>query len=120
MRRIVHFCIGALFFLGYAYVLVEFRPVPAGYLLFGLIATIGGAALPDILEAPVDAKHRRFFHSKRMLKCSVAIFAGCVLVTILPGFSGFEKELVFAFSCLFLGYISHLLADSTTHRGLPE
>jgi membrane-bound metal-dependent hydrolase YbcI (DUF457 family) len=72
-----------------------------------------GAIIPDIIEPPIDYKHRNFFHSKYLLN----------FVAIGTSVSFIIAILWFPFSWVFyfcLGYLSHLLADSTTKMGLPE
>jgi len=70
--------------------------------------------LPDLLEPATDYKHRRFFHSKRILK---------VLSTYVLGIT-FIAALLFnwVFYIFFgvVGYILHLLLDWTTPMGLPR
>ena len=66
-----------------------------------------GSMLPDIIEPGYSIKHRRFFHSKVLL----FILIMCEIYLV-----GYEEYLIFV---LILGYIFHLLLDSTTRRSLP-
>jgi membrane-bound metal-dependent hydrolase YbcI (DUF457 family) len=72
-----------------------------------------GAIIPDIIEPPINYKHRKFFHSRYVLN----------LFAIGTGISFIITLFWFPFSWIFyfaLGYLSHLLADSTSKMGLPE
>ena len=78
-----------------------------------IIASLIGSVSPDIIEPPVDYTHRRFFHSKRMLKyLFVPLLIFFFLMFVIPLF----KWLFF----MLIGYEMHLIADSTTTMGLPE
>ena len=72
------------------------------------------SVLPDIIEPAVDYKHRGFFHSKRALRFLYKYALGI----------SFIIALIFnVFFYLFfgvVGYILHLLLDSTTPMGLPN
>jgi membrane-bound metal-dependent hydrolase YbcI (DUF457 family) len=96
-------------------------PIAAIFYLFGIIDYIYliipmffTTMLPDILEPANHYTHRKFFHSKRVL---MFLSKFCIIPFLILGFFSH-----FFFYILFgvLGYISHLLADSTTKMGLPE
>lgn len=72
------------------------------------------SALPDFIEPAVNPHHRAFFHSKRTFKflgtfgLGISFFAGI-----------FNPNYYYVFFGI-LGYLSHLIADSLTYRGLPN
>ena len=70
--------------------------------------------LPDILEPAIHYTHRNFFHSKRVLRFlyKYALWISLVIAIFFNGF--------FYIFFGILGYILHLLLDSTTPMGLPE
>ncbi|MGA9085409.1 MAG: metal-dependent hydrolase [Methanoregula sp.] len=120
MRKGAHIIIGVLAFFGYAYLLSLLRETTSEVFLLGLFAVITGSIMPDILEAPTSWKHRRIFHSKRALKCMAGAFGITAAIGVLPSPFIPHAFLVYGLSCFVLGYLFHLLADSTTKRGLPE
>ena len=63
-----------------------------------------GALIPDRIEKP-RYHHRKFFHSKLFLLC---------LVLLVYTFRDYVL-----FVALLCGYISHLILDWSTKRGLP-
>jgi hypothetical protein len=74
-----------------------------------------GSLAPDYIEPAYNFKHRSFFHSWKLLKIisiSAVVMFIIWLIFKLPPFL-----YVFAF---LLGYIGHLLLDSTTKMGLPS
>ncbi len=77
-----------------------------------LLGIIIGVLLPDILEPPKSIFHRKFFHSKRMLKGIVLIMT----ITFILSYA--LKSLLWLFFIL-LGYEIHLLGDLMFHR-LPR
>lgn len=81
--------------------------------LIGAFFAVFGAVIPDQLEPATHWTHRKIFHSKRTLKISGWIF---IVTAILALFN----PLFYYISCFFAGYVSHLIADSTTKVGLPE
>jgi hypothetical protein len=120
MRRGAHLIIGVLAFFGYAYLLSLLRETTSEWFIVGLFAVVTGSLMPDILEAPTSWRHRGLFHSKRALKCMAGMFGITVVAGILPSLLIPHAFLVYGISCFALGYLFHLLADSTTKRGLPE
>lgn len=80
--------------------------------VYGLGLFIGGV-LPDWIEPAHHYTHRKFFHSKRLLKW---LYYSLIPLLILSYFWNDGFWLFFTI----VGYISHLLADSTTTRGLPK
>jgi membrane-bound metal-dependent hydrolase YbcI (DUF457 family) len=120
MRKGVHLIIGVMAFFVYAYLINGIHVITAGFFILGLFAVAASSAMPDILEAPTSSRHRRIFHSKRALKCTAIMFGITVAIELLSSLPTLSKALTFGFSCFALGYFFHLLADSTTRRGLPE
>jgi hypothetical protein len=119
MRKGAHLIIGILAFLGYVYLLSLVRETTGELFLLGLFAVVTGSLMPDILEAPTSWRHRGIFHSKRALKCMVGTFGITAAIGVLPSSLIPHTFLIYGLSCFALGYLSHLLADSTTKRGLP-
>jgi len=72
------------------------------------------SVLPDILEPAIDYKHRKFFHSKRILKFLSKYVLGIIFILALI----FNFFFYFFFGVM--GYILHLLLDATTPMGLPN
>ena len=119
MRKGVHLLLGILVFFVYTYLLSLVRDTSAQFIVIGFFAAMAGSILPDILEPPTSSRHRKIFHSKRALKGTALFFcvaAGVSMVPLLPPL----PTALSVFSCGTLGYLSHLLADATTKRGLPE
>ena len=119
MRKGAHLIIGILAFCGYAYLLGLLRETTRELFLLGLFAVITGSLMPDILEAPTSWRHRGIFHSKRALKCMVGVFVITAAIGVLPSPLLPHASVTYGVSCFALGYLFHLLADSTTKRGLP-
>jgi inner membrane protein len=80
--------------------------------LFYIPAIVGGV-LPDIIEPAKDWKHRKFYHSKRMLK---KVSLGFVILFA----AGFLWNPLFYLAMFLYGYVIHLLQDWTTKVGLPK
>src|ERR1700757_3576639 len=77
----------------------------------GAIGTIGGV-LPDLLEPAYHSHHRKLFHS--------VTAAGAVSYGIYKTHqSDLSKETKGVITTMGIGYLSHLLLDSETPRGLP-
>lgn len=121
MNHGAHVLIGILFFFAYAFFHNAMSPVihypvpgaPVPWLWIpGFFLAVIGSSLPDILEPAKNRAHRRTFHSKKTLRTAGLLFALTAVIGLLSPVS-------FSVSCFFLGYLSHLLADSTTRAGLP-
>jgi membrane-bound metal-dependent hydrolase YbcI (DUF457 family) len=119
MRKGVHLILGVLAFFVYAYLVGLVRDTGTQTFVLGFFAVVAGSVLPDILEAPTSSRHRKIFHSKRAVKGTAMIFCITADVSILAPLTS-TTAVLYAFSCFALGYLSHLLADATTKRGLPE
>lgn len=77
----------------------------------GLVGLLGGV-LPDILEAPTNSFHRKFFHSK--------VIGILILMGISYSVTSQNKNIFNSLiDSLGSGYLTHLMLDSTTPRGLP-
>jgi membrane-bound metal-dependent hydrolase YbcI (DUF457 family) len=77
-----------------------------------IISVVGGIA-PDIIEPALDPNHRAFFHS---------LVGGTTLVHGVRktwNAAGLSSEFKFVLALLAIGYVSHLLADAATPKGLP-
>jgi len=119
MRRTVHLFIGASVFVILTLSLSHVYPLNFGNLIFGFFAVLVGSVVPDMLEPPVNSRHRGFFHSRRFLKIIMAIFCISIGILILTRLPKIPVTILFSGSCLLLGYIFHLFADALTRRGLP-
>ena len=119
MRKGIHVIIGILAFFAFVLLLNRIHAIILSFFIVGFFAVIAGSIMPDILEPPTSSKHRRLFHSKRTLNVTVGIFGFSVAVSLLFPLSVANKVALFGLSCFALGYFFHLLADSTTRRGLP-
>lgn len=75
---------------------------------FGCIA----ASVPDLLEPATSPNHRNVFHS-------IAAVSLIIWLVYKVENSQIDPELNSMLSSAGLGYVSHLLADSTTPKGLP-
>ncbi len=81
--------------------------------LYGVILSVIGSGMPDVIEPAYNWTHRSRFHSKKILRFSAGIFSITAIIGLfIPG--------IFYISCFFLGYMFHLLADSLTKVGLPD
>jgi hypothetical protein len=90
---------------------LHLAPGVSGLWLVGLVAACMGSEVPDILEPATSRAHRKFFHSKRILRTFVLLF-------MITAVAGVFSPVWFCLSCFLLGYLFHLLADSTTRAGL--
>jgi Predicted membrane-bound metal-dependent hydrolase (DUF457). len=84
-----------------------------GLWLVGAFAAALGSVLPDQIEPATHWTHRAKFHSKKALKFTIQIFG-------ITAFIGLFSSIFFYIASFFLGYLLHLLVDSTTKMGLPS
>jgi membrane-bound metal-dependent hydrolase YbcI (DUF457 family) len=116
MNHGAHFLIGIIAFAVYNYfhngLISAITGIPTGLWLIGIVLAALGAAIPDILEPARNWSHRKLFHSRKMLELTLWIFAITAIIGLFVPF-------FYYISGFFLGYVSHLLADSTTKAGLP-
>ena len=71
------------------------------------------ALVPDILEPALHPNHRSLFHSVTGGAALVQSARGALRSTTLTA------ETKFILVLLLIGYVSHLLADAATPKGLP-
>ena len=119
MRKQEHLAIGIVLFGLYSIPILFFTPITIGMAFWAFIAAGIGSVMPDAVEPAENYKHRSFFHGTALLRLSAIIF----VITGLFGFLTIINGLFYysyLISGFFLGYASHLLADSTTKMGLPE
>lgn len=119
MNRRWHLVIGGIAFLLWLTFLDRSgSPVPYPW-LSGILLTAAGAVVPDIIEPAFTGNHRGIFHSRGALRLLSGAFILAALLTVTaPPFT--DRMQVYLASCFLLGYLSHLLADATTPRGLPR
>ena len=104
-------CVGAVGW--FLYCKFAARPVMLGELLLAAGVGMVGGLVPDLLEPAVHPNHRRFFHS---------VTAGALLAHVNHKVSQnteMPSEARAAIHLMFLGFLSHLTADSQTPKGLP-
>jgi membrane-bound metal-dependent hydrolase YbcI (DUF457 family) len=83
-----------------------------GLLCHGLLGAAGGVA-PDELEPATSPNHREFFHSVSLGALGAAWVKRVMDDPTVPQAT---NDMLAAFAA---GYGGHLLADSTTPKGLP-
>jgi hypothetical protein len=74
-----------------------------------------GSLAPDYIEPPHNFRHRSFFHSWKLLKI-ISILTVVIIVFWLV----FKFSVLLYIGSFLLGYIVHLLLDSTTKMSLPS
>lgn len=129
MDKRAHFIIGEGAFAIYSLFFWAITSIPLGTIFWGFIGAGIGSALPDIVEPAYHYTHRSVFHSRKVLNYSEIGFFITALFGFLMGviylFSNSNPfyylfSYSYLISCFFLGYMVHLMADSTTKMGLPE
>lgn len=113
MNKEQHLTIGTISFSIFILAIYQIREVDTQFLVLGFLGLLLGSVIPDIIEPPTSWKHRGFYHSKRILKQLIPI---CIIISIIAIFLQF----MLIISSFLLGYVVHLLADSTTEIGLME
>lgn len=111
MNRDAHIGIAILLAILFSFILVKLGLENFMYYLFPMYFT---SILPDVLEPATDYTHRQFFHSKRVLKFLLNYALTITFIFALIFHWGF-----YIFFGI-VGYILHLLLDSTTSMGLPD
>ena len=115
-RRYQHIIIGASTAVA-ANILMQLRESedqkidPTEVLLAGFFGVLGGV-LPDIIEPAINPNHRGFYHSYLTMGGVGYSVAG----KHTEKWSRLSRSVIVS---LGVGYISHLVADSTTPKGLP-
>jgi hypothetical protein len=113
-----HLIIGGIAFLLYQTFLDNFDTTIHFNWIIGLVLVAIGSVFPDTLEPANNRYHRGLFHSYGTLVIVLVCFiVSAITVSFSHPFP--NLTLVYFVSCFFLGYIFHLLADSTTQRDLP-
>jgi membrane-bound metal-dependent hydrolase YbcI (DUF457 family) len=79
------------------------------HFMFGALA----GSLPDILEPPLHRRHRRFFHSYFTLGATALALAS------IDDLKDASRENKLMLKAMLSAYMTHLLLDSTTPKGLP-
>lgn len=113
MNRDTHVALGLIGFIVYVILLQSLRSFETSILVIGGIASVIGSVVPDLIEPAGDFRHRGFAHSRRVLgMLSMILLASSLISLFIP--------VLLIISAGFIGYIIHLLADSTTKTGIPE
>ena len=120
-RRLTHIAGGMILGLPLVGIVYYFFAEEFNYFRLALILGIAffcvfvGSIFPDVIERPTNPDHRGLFHSWFMLSLIfITSFIWCF--AIIPRFSeNIFPYLIFGF---LLGYLSHLLLDSTTKMSL--
>lgn len=81
---------------------------------YGSLLGAGCGILPDLIEPATDPNHRSFFHSKAF---AMLIFLKLISIKNKQTLDEKSKPLIYAAG---VGYLSHLLFDSQTSKGLPQ
>lgn len=102
-----------LFAYGVYFLCTLLNPYSAAAALLCVPVAMFGALFPDKLDPPTGRKHRARAHSKQRLekyfKVSLIVFPVSLLIPFAVPVMAY-----------LIGYISHLVADSTTPSGLPS
>ena len=77
-----------------------------------VLGAVAGS-LPDVLEPPLNRRHRKFFHSMFTLGAAAAGFSRIDKNDALD-----DEEKAFL-KGLLVAYMSHLAMDSRTRKGIP-
>ncbi|MBI4344738.1 MAG: metal-dependent hydrolase [Euryarchaeota archaeon] len=79
-----------------------------------ILLALGASLLPDKIEPPTDANHRKIWHSVLALSLALVVlwklYGSLVITKSVPELVGFF---------IILGYSLHLVLDATTRGGLP-
>jgi membrane-bound metal-dependent hydrolase YbcI (DUF457 family) len=118
MKRNTHLLIGGMLFLVYFSGIITIFKNSTDSFWFGLLATAVGSVFPDLLEPATNRMHRGVCHGKRALKLAAVLFGVTAFIGLFSDPLQYHT-LLYPASCFFLGYSSHLVADSTTRSGLP-
>lgn len=103
--------LGALCYLGYCWLTKNKPSLQGATVSFGL-GGLGGS-MPDIIEPATNPNHRKFFHS-----AGFSAFLASLLKEFTDG-NEVSHENKLALTILILSYLSHILSDSTTPKGIP-
>jgi membrane-bound metal-dependent hydrolase YbcI (DUF457 family) len=119
MIRQWHLLIGGLAVVVYQLFLENVSTAVPYPWLSGIALAAIGSVFPDVLEPAYSSNHRGIFHSRGILRLVSVAFLVTALIT--DGlYPLLDRGPAYLASCFLLGYLSHLLADATTARGLPR
>lgn len=113
MNRDQHLIFGTLSFVPYIVLFFWINGTDIQIISLSYLGLLTGSIIPDLIEPATDWKHRGFYHSKRILKQLTKIFLLFSLISVL-------FQILLIISSFLLGYVIHLLADSTTKVGLMD
>lgn len=103
--------IGSICYLGYCW-MTKNKPSLQGAVVSLGLGSLGGT-LPDLIEPATNPHRRKFFHS-----AGLTAFLASILKEYVSE-DDTSNENVLALSILILSYLSHILSDSTTPKGIP-
>lgn len=119
MRKEAHLLIGCGLFCVYSIPVLILTPINLSMAFWPFVVAAFGSIIPDIIEPAYHWDHRRFFHGTAILRLFtiIALITGMIaFLTIINGIFYYS----YFVSGFFLGYASHLIADSTTKMSIPE
>ncbi len=106
-----HFAVSVIFSIGLYLILDKYHFLPSFIYVIPLFVC---ATLPDIFEPATSPDHRKFYHSKKVLKF---LFSYIIPYSLVAGaFIDVRYYWIFFGA---VGYELHLLADFATPKGLP-
>ena len=100
------------------YLIVGSKVLNSGFLISSALFIFGNIA-PDIMEPARYFTHRNFFHSQKLLKILLVSVAPVAILWIISWLI-FKSQIFLFIGSFLVGYIIHLLMDSTTKMGLPK
>jgi hypothetical protein len=113
-RRQDHVIIAFILIL-FSYLVLGLKSISNWTFLATWVCFFIGSLAPDYLEPAHYFTHRKFFHSKNLLRIL------SILAIVLFDISLVLKSiLLYSITAFLAGYIGHLILDSTTKMGLPE
>jgi membrane-bound metal-dependent hydrolase YbcI (DUF457 family) len=119
MNSSEHIGIGIIAFFAYAYFIGNIASSINNPLIWGVVAVVIGSIIPDVIEPATSYRHRGLFHSFSALLVIFFLFGSTALIALVISFFS-EFSAFYLWSCFFLGYLFHLLADAITPMGLPR
>jgi hypothetical protein len=100
------------------YLIVGAKLFNLTFLISSILFFIGSLA-PDFIEPSRYFTHRQFFHSQKLLKI-LSISTAIVAVLWIISWLTFKSQIFLFVGSFLVGYIIHLLLDSTSKMGLPK
>ena len=110
-----HMLVGAGVGLGVALIDKDKHQISHNPAFGAFIGAISGK-LPDIIEPALNPNHRQFFHSYTVMTASIAAILKVYKWSPDKNFEKLIRGFVLIGGC---AYLSHLICDSTTPKGLP-